>query len=284
MDTPANAEFIQVWNEVLVPKFTRFRHILVGGLSEHSRDALPRVGRPGERVLDVGCGFGETSIEIARRVRPDGDVVGLDCCGPFLETARADAERQGVTNVGFVEGDAQTFSTKVPFDACFSRFGTMFFMSPVAAMRNVRHALRPGGRLTMIVWRALDDNVWARLPKQIALQHLPPPPDNVKTCGPGPFSMADRETVREILGLAGFARVEFERVDAPIMAGKTIDEAIEFALMIGPAGEIMREAGPLGDEKKPALIDDLRRAFEAYRSDGGIVMPSGSWTVTAVSA
>jgi hypothetical protein len=96
--------------------------------------------------------------------------------------------------------------------------------------------------------------------------------------------MADRETVREILDHAGFARVQFERVYAPMLAGKTIDEAIDFALMIGPAGEIVREAGPLADERRPALMDELARAFEAYQDERGVVMPSSSWTVTAVSA
>jgi ubiquinone/menaquinone biosynthesis C-methylase UbiE len=274
-----NAEAIGVWNEVLAPKFTRFRKVLADGFADHSRQALARHPvNPGEQVLDVGCGFGETTIELARVT---GDALGIDCAQTFLDIGGADAARAGVTGATFRCCDAQTEPFAGAFDVCFSRFGTMFFVNPVAAMANLRRATRPDGRLLMLVWRRIDDSpLWA-LPKQIARRHLPPPPDEAPKCGPGPFSMGDPETVRAILTSAGWRDPALEAIDAPVRAGDTVADAIAFQLAIGPAGEIVREAGPLGDQKRPLIIAELTEALAAYTTADGVVLPAGSWCVTA---
>jgi SAM-dependent methyltransferase len=274
-----NAEAIGVWNDILVPKFTRFRKVLADGFAEHSRQALARhpVAR-GERVLDVGCGFGETTIELAQAT---GSALGIECCEPFLDVGRADAVRAGASGAAFRCCDAQTERLEPGFDVCFSRFGTMFFGQPGAAMTNLRRAMRPGGRLLMIVWRRIDESpLWA-IPKRIARQHLPPPPDEAPKCGPGPFSMADTDTVRAVLEAAGWTEVAFEPIDAPIWAGDTVDDTIAMQLAIGPAGEIVREAGPLGEQKRPAVIADLHAALAPYATADGVVLPAASWCVTA---
>jgi ubiquinone/menaquinone biosynthesis C-methylase UbiE len=161
-------EYVDFWNEILVPKFVRFRHILVDGLSHHSAKVFPRLEvRPGDKVVDVGCGFGDTAIELARRVGPEGRVLGIDCCEAFLAFGREAAEAEGVGNVEFVEADVQTYPFRPEFDFCFSRFGTQFFENPVAALRNMRVSLKPGGTMTMIVWRDIADNPWLGLPKKI---------------------------------------------------------------------------------------------------------------------
>jgi ubiquinone/menaquinone biosynthesis C-methylase UbiE len=274
-----NAEAIGVWNEILVPKFTRFRRVMADGFSLHSRIALEmHPVRPGERVLDVGCGFGETTIELGRAT---GSALGIDCCEPFLAIGRADAARAGVAGATFQRADAQTARFEQPFDVCFARFGTMFFTNPAAAMANLHRALRPGGRLIMLVWRRIEDNAPFWLAKQIARQHLPPPPDEAPSCGPGPFSMADAGTVGAILEAAKWSEVAFERVDADIWIGDTIDDAIAFQLAIGPAGEIVRDAGALGEEKRPLIIEGLRAALGPFQTPGGVVMPTSSWCVTA---
>jgi ubiquinone/menaquinone biosynthesis C-methylase UbiE len=274
-----NAEAIGVWNEILVPKFTRFRRVMADGFSLHSRRALEmHPVRPGERVLDVGCGFGETTIELGRAT---GSALGIDCCEPFLETGRADAARAGVTGVTFQLADGQTARFEQPFDVCFARFGTMFFTNPAAAMANLRRALRPGGRLLMLVWRRIEDNAPFWLAKQIARRHLPPPPDEAPSCGPGPFSMADAGTLGAILEAAKWSEVAFERVDADIWIGDTVDDAIAFQLAIGPAGEVVRDAGALGEEKRPLIVGDLQAALARFQTPGGVVMPTSSWCVTA---
>jgi len=157
---------------VLVPKFLRWRHVLVGGLALHSAKVFPtRTVRTGDRVVDAGCGFGDTAIALARIVGSSGSVVGIDCCDAFLDVGRAEASAAGIANLAFVEADVQSYRFQPIYDFCFSRFGTQFFENPVAGLRNMRRSLKPGGEMTMIVWRALADNPWLALPKQIVLRY-----------------------------------------------------------------------------------------------------------------
>ncbi len=201
-----------------------------------------------------------------------GSALGIDCAEGFLDVGRADAARDGVTGATFRCGDAQTEKFPADFDVCFSRFGTMFFANPVAALANLRRATRPGGRLLMLVWRRIDDSpLWA-IPKQVARRHLPPPPDEAPKCGPGPFSLADPDTVRGMLAAAGWREPALEAIDGPVRAGDTADDAIAFQLAIGPAGEIVREAGALGDEKRPLILADLRTALAPYTTADGVVL------------
>lgn len=282
-EAPAgNSEFVDFWNEILVPKFVKYRHILVGGLTHHSAKILPslEVGE-GDKVVDVGCGFGDTAIEFARRVGPSGSVLGVDCCDGFLEFARADAKAAGVENLVFVEGDAQSYRFEPVHDFCFSRFGTQFFENPVAGLRNMRTALRPGGVMTMIVWRTIDDNPWLGLPKEIVLQYLPPPGDDARTCGPGPFSMADQDMVTRQLEIAGYTDIEFERVDAPLMVGRTPDDAVGFQIALGPAGEVYREAGGEAERRRDEIDAALKSELSKYETPEGIVMASSSWKISA---
>jgi len=279
----SNDPFTAFWNDVMVPKFERFRDIMLDGLSYHSRVPLERLALPaGTRALDVGCGWGDTAIEIARKVGPTGKVLGLDCCDAFLEKGRRDAAAAGLANVRFVAADVQTYRYEREFDFCFSRFGMMFFASPVAAMRKVRSALVPGATLMFITWRALDDNPWVAIPKAVALRFLPPPGDNARTCGPGPFSMADPDVVRAQLAAAGFTDVAFERVDGPVMVGRDVDQALDLQMTIGPAGEIVREAGALAEKRRDEIEAALRDELAGHTGDDGRVwMQSSSWTITA---
>ena len=278
-----DTQFVQFWNQVLAPKFIRFKHILVDGLSRHSEAVVPTlpVGT-GDRVLDVGCGFGDTAIRLAEMVGPTGQVVGVDCCDAFLDYARADVRARGLTNISFVRADAETALPENQFDFVFARFGTMFFANPVAGLRNMRKALRPGGRMVHIVWRDRKDNPWLSMAKDIVLDFLPQPGADAQTCGPGPFSMADESTVRAMMKAAGYEDVAFRRVDAPVLVGRDVADAIAFQLAIGPAGEVYREAGPLAEAKRPEIEAALAKAIrqQASASDG-IVMDSSSWVITA---
>jgi ubiquinone/menaquinone biosynthesis C-methylase UbiE len=277
-----HSEYVDFWNEILVPKFVRWKHIIVGGLSHHSAAVFPRLDVPeGGRVVDVGCGFGDTAIELARRVGSAGTVLGIDCCDTFLEVGRRDAAAAGIGNVTFVEADVQTYPFEGDFDLCFSRFGTQFFENPVVALRNMRRSLKPGAEMVMIVWRALDENPWVGIPKQVAMRFLPPPGEDARTCGPGPFSMADPETVTKQLEIAGYTDIRFDRVDAPVLVGTTPDEAVALQLDIGPAGEIVREAGELAAAQRPAIEAALKAELARYETAEGVMMQSGSWKVSA---
>ncbi|HUF86196.1 MAG TPA: class I SAM-dependent methyltransferase [Thermohalobaculum sp.] len=276
------SEFVQFWNEILVPKFIRFRHVLVGGLTLHSDAIFPELEvHAGEQVMDAGAGFGDTAIMLARRVGPTGRVVAIDCCDAFLEYGRRDAAEQGIDNIDFVVGDVQFHPFEPAFDLLFSRFGTMFFENPVAAMRNVRRALKPGGRFVMIVWRRIEDNPWLGAAKAVALAHLPQPGAGARTCGPGPFSMADQELVTAQMKAAGFGDIAFERVDAPVRMGDSVVDAIDFQLALGPAGEVYREAGELARERHDALVADLRQLIAPHVREDGVYMGSSSWVVSA---
>lgn len=282
MGESPNQEFIDVWNNILVPKFTRFRHVFVRQAQQHSDVALARhPARPGERVLDVGCGFGETTIQLATMVAPGGEAVGLDACAPFLATGRDDARAAGVDNVRFVCDDAQTWRDERPFDLVFGRFGIMFFAQPVIALRNLRAQLRAGGRALFVVWRTLDENPGMLVAKQAARAHLPPPPDDGAKCGPGPFSMADPDTVRAQFGAAGFSDVTVEAIDVDATIGTTIDEALDISLALGPAGEIVREAGAMGQDKLPVIRRDLAAAMAPWVRPDGVIAPMASWCVSA---
>jgi SAM-dependent methyltransferase len=279
-----NLAFIQCWNEILTPKWMRFRHLLSGNGKIHSdlAQGVFRV-REGDKILDVGCGFGETCLELGRKVGPSGEVLGLDCTSAFLEIANAERDAAGLGHVRYELGDAQLHPLPVGhFDVVYSRFGVMFFQSQVAALRNMHRALKPGGSAYLIVWRTLRDNpCWGRA-KQIALELLPPPGEQAATCGPGPFSMADEETTRAMLGAAKLDDARFERIDADICVGRDVEEAIDYQVLVGPAGEIVREAGDEGRRKLPELRDRLRDMLSAHAREGGVYMASSTWAITAV--
>ena len=184
-------------------------------------------------------------------------------------------------NVTFVAGDAQSYPFEPVHDFCFSRFGTQFFENPVAGLRNMRTSLRPGGVMTSIVWRTIDDNPWLGVPKEIVLGFLPPPGEDARTCGPGPFSMADRAMVTKQLEIAGYTDIEFERVDAPLMVGDTPDDAVAFQLALGPAGEAYREAGEEAERRHDEIDAALKAELRKYATAEGIVMDSSSWKITA---
>jgi len=282
--TGVNAEAIQAWDGPLYDRFVRFRHIVTKGLGAHGDVALRLVPpQEGQRVLDIGCGFGDSTQQIAELVGPSGEAVGVDAAERFIETARAEANEAGVRNAGFLVADVQTTKFDGPFDMAFSRMGTMFFVSPVAALRNVREALAPGGRLVMVVWRRREDNLWLHRAQQIVEEIVQRPEEyDEPTCGPGPFSMANADTTSDILIQSGFTDISLTRCDLEIIGGTTIDEALELVMSIGPAGEILRLQGDRAAHLHGQIDAALREGMaEFVRDDGEVWAPASTWIVTA---
>ena len=285
MPQSPNQEAIEAWNTVLFDKFAAFRHTLTAGLSSHGDAALSRhPPAPGARVLDVGCGFGDTSIAIGRLVGPSGRVLGVDCASNFINSARADAAAAGTTNVSFAVRDVEEEPLGGPYDLAFARFGTMFFSNPVAALRNIRQSMAPGGQLCIVVWRRREDSPALYRAQQI-VEALVPKVDkgDAVTCGPGPFSMSGADMVSDQLLAAGWTHPCFERNQLMISIGRDIDDAVAFALALGPAGEHLRLAGELGEAKKPEVIAAMRAAFAPHVQPDGVWMQSSSWTITATA-
>lgn len=273
------------WNDVLAPKFITYRHILEGGLARHSADVLPTLNvKTGDTILDVGCGFGDSAIDLAKHVGSTGHVTGVDCCEAFLALAREAALQENADNVDFIYADAESHLPAAQYDFVFARFGTMFFTNPVAGLRNMNKALRPGGTMTHIVWDKRDNNPWLAAARDVLLSHLPQPDANAPSCGPGPFSMAVPEQLERQMQAAGCQDISFERVEQKVLVGRDIQEAIAFQLAIGPAGEIFRLGGDQAIAKRPQIERDLSNLFQQFEKDQhGIWMDSASWIVTSKS-
>jgi SAM-dependent methyltransferase len=275
-----NAEQIKYWNEAAGPKWVAFQAFLDAQLRRFGRAVMDRAGLTGGgRVVDVGCGCGDTTLELARRVGPTGEAVGIDISAVMLERARESAQATGIANVRFEQLDVQTHDVPAPpFDVVYSRFGIMFFSDPLAAFTRLRGALRPGGRLACICWRALAENPWLLVPLMAAAQHVPlpapPPPE-----APGPFSLADPDRVRGILTGAGFRDLAVTPFDEPLTlgTGADLDQTVEFVLQLGPTGALMREAS---DEVRARVAVAVREAITPYRTSDGVRMPSAAWIVT----
>ncbi len=230
----------------------------------------------GERVLDVGCGSGQTTLALARAVAPGGTATGLDISRPMLEVAKARAAAEGVAGASFIEADAQIHPfAPGSFDAAFSRFGVMFFADPAAAFANIRKGLKPGGRLAFVCWRAPDHNPFMTLPMAAAADLLPPGPPPTPGA-PGPFAFADPERVRSILTDAGFQDIAIAPHDEKIGSGD-LDQTLEVSLKVGPLGAMLRE----NPDKRGAVIGAVRKALAEHEGPDGVKIASATWIVTA---
>jgi len=283
MAISANDEAIEAWDGVLFDRFAQFRDVILPGLGVHSDRALVRYPpREGGRALDIGCGFGDTTRQLAGLVGANGTAFGVDAAPRFIEAARREATELGATNVGFDVVDVQAASFESEFDYAFSRCGTMFFANPVAALRNVREALVSGGRLCMVVWRRKLDNPWLQRYEVAVEQWVEEDEDSDEpTCGPGPFSMANADTVSDILLNAGFEDIVLDRSDAPMLLGADLDAATAYVMALGPAAEVIRLAGDDADRLRPEITAAIRGVLAEYETADGVVAPVSTWIVTA---
>lgn len=272
---PENEESQRAWDGVLFDRFLKYRHLLIA-LADYGHVAMQAYPPPvGARVVDIGCGFGDSAFDLGELVGPEGSVLGVDISQRFIEQARADYKRD---NLRFEVMDVQASRFEEAFDYAFARFGTMFFANPVAGFRNIHASLEPGGRLVMVVWRKREDNPWMYVAEQVVkpLIEIPEETDEAR-CGPGPFSQSGADTVSTQLQIAGFRDVTFLRSDLPIKIGNDLEEAVEFNLALGPAAEAVRLAGDDGSTVAPLL----RGALQQFVTEDGVYGGSSVWVVTA---
>lgn len=277
-----NSEQIAQWNGDLGERWAAMQREIDRIVVPFGEAALTAAApRPGERVIDVGCGCGDTSIEIARSVGETGRVLGVDVSQPMLEVARARAASINRANVSFENADASVAALPSETDLLFSRFGVMFFGQPSNAFRHLRKSLRTGGRCVFVCWRAPRDNPWAMAPLSAARTAMGVTPAPSDPYAPGPFAFAEEERLHSILSEAGFDAIRMERLDVPLSLGTTARSAAEFALQIGPVSRFARESGV---EHLPTILDAVERAFAPLAAAEGQVRLKGStWIVSATN-
>jgi SAM-dependent methyltransferase len=280
-----NEEATEAWSGVLFDRFVTYRHLIVESLQLFGEEAMAlHPPAPGNRALDIGCGFGDTTQQLAALVGSGGHATGVDVSEPFVEASIAEAEAAGVENADFFATDVQIGDLRGPYDYAFSRMGVMFFANPVQALRNIRDALRPGGRLVAVVWRRKLDNPWVQRAEQVVEQYLEEPeePEDVR-CGPGPFSMANPDTVSQQLQIAGFEHPTFTRCDLLMKLGGDLGEAVTFNMALGPAAELMRICPAAEvDRLRPKLEREIGEVLADYVEPDGVVRgPASTWIVSA---
>ena len=276
----SNAEQIEYWNGKVGETWARMQERMDRALTPVTAALLSLAApQPGENVLDIGCGSGETTLALAGAVGDDGNTTGVDISEPLLSRARQRAEEL-FSDADFINADAATHRDEIGYDLIVSRFGVMFFDDPVAAFGNIRALSAPGGRLCFACWQPPADNGWATFPLTTLAALLPAqaPSD---PCAPGPFAFSDPERVHAILAAAGWNDIAFHAVTFTMVIGEGSDPvaaAVDFNLQIGPAARAIREAGR---DIEPAARAVLATALAGFAVDGVIGLPGAVWLVSA---
>lgn len=275
-----NTDQIAEWNGALGQRWVEEQADIEGIARPFGLAALEQAApQPGERVIDVGCGCGSTTFELASRVGAAGHVLGVDVSRPMLTAAQTRLSQSQGAPITFREGDASAVELPTDFDLMYSRFGMMFFADPVSALRHLRGALRVGGRLVFVCWRQARDNPWAVTPVLAARQALglePPPAD---PHAPGPFAFADDQRLGGLLMRAGFDDVAMRRVDAPLLVGATAADATAKMLRIGP---VARLAGEVDPDRRPLVAQAVMAALAPLAAaDGSVTLQGSTWVVCA---
>ena len=237
--------------------------------------------RAGERVLDIGCGCGAITLELARAVGPAGHVAALDISAPMLAEGKTRAAAAGIANVDWLQADAAT-ATLDGFDLLVSNFGTMFFGDPVAAFAHMRRAANPGARMAFVCWRPLTENPWMEVPMHAVSHHVPPRP-KPDPQAPGMFAFADPQRVFQVLTAAGWATPRLDKLDLDldIAAGRGIEEAVVQSTQIGAVNSWLRGQPA---EVVAAALASIREALAAHLDGASVRLPGAMWLVSSAPA
>lgn len=275
MSQASNADQVAFWNGDAGAKWVRGQDRLDAMLSPISAEIVKAAApKSGERILDIGCGCGDTSLELARQ---GARVTGVDISAPMLARAK-DRAAQARATADFVEADASSHRFTPEFDLAFSRFGVMFFADPDAAFLNIRKSLRPSGRLAFVCWRDWRENEWVRVPVGAVRPHVPPQPQ-LGPEDPGPFAFADLARVRRILSAGSFDRITARPFDCDMTLGGTLDDAVQHIQDFGPVSRMLNEAT---SAQKEAAVAALRDALKPYAARTPVTLGGAVWIVTAL--
>jgi len=283
MNSVVNSGMRDFWNDAGGRMWVNHQDIIEMGmlpLGIKAMDALAIVA--GESILDIGCGCGDTTFELSRRVGKNGYALGVDISQMLITSAINKKKIIKQSNVDFECIDAQIHPfKKITFDVIFSRLGVMFFDDPVAAFTNLRHSLCAGGRLAFVCWQPVKSIEWISLPLDIVTRHveLPPSPPQQPEA-PGGFSFGDANRVVNILTKSGFVDINIEPFNTKIKIGETLDEAQTFLTHIGPAGTVL-DNPEIKSETRVRFIEDLHNTLKSYQTDKGVELGAATWLVTA---
>ena len=272
--TGANADQIAFWNSSPGGNWVAFQMDLDAIHRSILQHLMERAHpEPRERVLDIGCGAGSSTMEFASRIGPEGEAVGLDISRPLLDRAEELKAKAGLANIQYLLADAQTHTfDSGRFDLLASRFGVMFFSDPVAAFKNLARALRAGGRVALVSWAGLAGNPWFEIPRNIAVARLGrPTPQPLEA--PGPFAFSDGEHVLGILRDGGFTDCSAERTEVILDFPGTAEDAAHIASHVGAATRIMKEYGA-GPSDLEAIERDVAIEFQTFAAGGALHIPA----------
>lgn len=274
--TQTNADQIAYWNGDVGRRWAAQQTRLDAMLSPLSEAALrAAAAKPGEHVLDIGCGCGDTSIKLAETVTATGRVLGADISAPMLALAK---KRASAPNIAFSEADAASYRFEPhAFDLLFSRFGVMFFANPDEAFANMRQALKQTGRVAFVCWRDWRENEWVRVPIMAVRPHVPPQPQ-LGPEDPGPFAFADPARIRRIMAAGGFDAITLKPFDAQVEIGNTLDDAVAYLQEFGPTSRALTDASPAQKQQAAAA---LREALTPHAKTTPIKLGAAVWLVTA---
>lgn len=281
MVSTANPEQAKYWNEHAGAEWVALQDRMdrqLGPLGDAALEAA--APQPGDAVLDVGCGCGATTLQLAAAVGNGGSVHGLDISGHMTAVAASRAAEAGLGNTTFTTADAQDAALAADaYDLIFSRFGVMFFADPVAAFSNLLSAARPGGRLAFVCWQKPADNAWSAVAGRAVMSVLPPQPVP-DPLAPGPFAFADPERIRSILTRAGWSNIATDPCVRSLQMGGSanFDEVVDVSMRIGPASRALVGAEP---ELRSLVVEAIRAALEPHRTPAGVFLSGVCWIATA---